>query len=40
MGFSPKYFAILGNIVINTFIIKVLGMNVLKSFNHFDKLFT
>lgn len=38
--FFSRYFAILSNIVMNTFVIKVQGMNICKFFHHFDRLFT
>lgn len=38
-GFSLSCFAILGNLMTNTFIIEVLSPNVSESFNHSDKLF-
>lgn len=38
--FFPSYFAILGNTVMNTSVIKVWGMHIFKFLNHFDKLFT
>lgn len=38
--FPPGFFAILNNIVMNTFVIKVQGMNICKFSYHFDRLFT
>ena len=38
--FSPGFFVILSNMVMNTSVIKVRGMNICKFSYHFDRLFT